>query len=165
MFIYFSFFYGKMTGRIGNFDSLKRRALIAFLLVLVYAVQGLLFMNNKNLKSPELKKEMMNLHPILRLGLSTLVFLDQDLVITDATRVKEDYKKMGLSSNSKSLHYKQASTGYAHAVDLRTKGKSELRNNLVKYYFEILGFNTLRHVGTADHLHISLYSEDAPHSK
>ena len=49
-----------------------------------------------------------------------------------------------------------------HAVDLRTKGKSELRNKLVSWYFRMMGFNTLRHVGTADHLHVSISSHDRP---
>jgi hypothetical protein len=31
-----------------------------------------------------------------------------------------------------------------------------LRNGLVRLYFEALGFRTLRHVGTADHLHVAL---------
>ncbi len=165
MFLYFTFFYGKLTGRVGDLGALKRRFVIAILLVIIYAIQGLVLMNNKNLKSPELRTEVLGLHPILRLSLSTLVSIDNDLVITDATRNTADYKNMGLKTNERSLHYKQKSTGFAHAVDLRTKGKAEWKNVLINIYFRSLGFNTLRHKGTADHLHVSLFSEDHPHSK
>jgi hypothetical protein len=81
--------------------------------------------------------------------------IDENLVITDASRVPEDYKKMGLPTNKSSLHYKQKD-GYAYALDLRTNGRYEIRNFLIKSYFYFMGFNTLRHVGTDDHLHISL---------
>ncbi len=165
MFIYFSFFYGKFTGSIGNFGAVKRRALIAFLVVVVYSMHGILFFSSDNLKSSALKNEMNSLHPILRLSLSTLVYANKDLLITDASRVPEDYKKMGLPSNSTSLHYKQPTSKFAHAVDLRTKGKSEWVNALVKGYFSLMGFNTIRHGGTADHLHVSLKSHDYPHAK
>lgn len=165
MFVYFSIFYGKLTGRFGSFDALKRRAIIALLMVAIYSLHGVLFMSTKHWKTSELKSEMTSLHPILRLSLSTLVYLDDDLVITDAFRVPEDYKRMGLKSKSTSLHYKQQSTNYAHAVDLRTNGRSALKNILVEWYFRLLGFNTLRHIGTDDHLHVSLKSHDNPQAK
>ena len=162
LFIYFSFFYGTLTGRFGDFDAMKRRALIAILVVLLYSGYGILFFSNANLKSTALQNEMSNLHPVLRLSLSTLVFMDKDLLITDASRVPEDYKKMGLKTLKNSLHYKQPSTGYTHAVDLRTSGRDELKNTLVTWYFRLMGFRTLRHVGTGDHLHVSLLSHDVP---
>ncbi len=165
MFVYFSFFYGKLTGRFGNFNTFKRRAFIAFVFVAVYCLQGVLFFSVNNMKNPKLKNEISSLHPVLRLSLSTLVFVDRDLIITDASRIPEDYKKMGLKSKKASLHYKQKSSGYVHAVDLRTKGRSEVKNSLVKYYFKLMGFNTLRHTGTGDHLHISLLSHDRPGAK
>jgi hypothetical protein len=46
--------------------------------------------------------------------------------------------------------------GYVHAMDLRTEGRTELRNRGIQLGFWLLGFSTLRHVGTADHLHVSL---------
>jgi len=165
MIIYFSLFYGKMTGRFGDFDAFKRRALLAILMILIYCGHAILFFNTSNFKNPKLKAEMDELHPIVRLSLSTLVYMDQDLVITDASRAPEDYKKMGLPTNRSSLHYKQASTNYAHAVDIRTKGRNELKNALVTLYFRLMGMNTLRHHGTADHLHVSLHSHDHPHAK
>jgi len=62
---------------------------------------------------------------------------------------------MGLPPNESSLHFIQ-DDGYAHAVDLRTVGRSEFRNRMVEAGFKVMGFNTLRHSGTADHLHVSL---------
>ena len=95
------------------------------------------------------------------MGISTLVFLDEDLIITDASRKPEDYKKMGLKTKSRSLHYIQSS-GYAHAIDIRTNNRNFVRNFFTKLYFQLMGFNTLRHDGTADHLHVSLSSKDIP---
>jgi len=62
---------------------------------------------------------------------------------------------MGLAPNGRVLHYVQPD-GYAHAADLRTTGRSELKNRLVQAYFWSMGFATLRHVGTGDHLHVEL---------
>ncbi len=62
---------------------------------------------------------------------------------------------MGLPVYERSLHFEQAD-GYIHAMDLRTLGRGEWRNRLMELYFRTLGFRTLRHVGTADHLHVSL---------
>jgi len=161
LFIYLTFMYGRMTGKIGNGNVLKRRSMIALLLVLGYSVYGLFFLSNTNAKSSEVRNEFTNLHPIVRLSISTILFIDRDLIITDAKRQPEDYKKMGLKTKKRSLHYKQNS-GYVHAVDIRTNGRSELRNNLLMWYFKCMGLNTLRHGGTGDHLHISLKSHDSP---
>lgn len=165
LFIYFSFFYGKLTGRFGDFSAVKRRILIAFLMVGVYSLHGILFFSSANLKNPALKSEIRQLHPILRLGISTLVYLDKELIVTDASRDPEEYRKMGLPTKKASLHYTQSSTNYAHAIDLRTLRRAEWKNFLVKKYFDILGFNTLRHGGTADHLHVSLKSHDYPNAR
>lgn len=161
IFIYIVYFQGMLTGRLGDAKSLKRGYWIALVLVLVYCVPGVLFLSAANAKHSEVQKEFRSLHPILRLGVSTLIFLDQSLILTDAKRQPEDYKKMGLSVKTHSLHYKQ-SNGYAHAIDIRVNGRSEVRNFLITQYFNMMGFNTLRHVGTADHLHISLRSHDRP---
>lgn len=104
---------------------------------------------------------MSQIHPVLRLATSTLIHIDKDLLITDGQRLPEDYKKMGLKSKSQSLHYKQY-TGYTHAIDLRTKNRAEWKNQLVRGYFWLMGFRTLRHKGTTDHLHISLMSHQSP---
>jgi len=159
--IYFTFLYGRVYGRIGNASSVKRRLLIALFVVLGYSLYGVLYFSNENAKHTDVQKEYTRLHPILRLSVSTILFLDKDLIVTDASRVPEDYRKMGLPKKGRSLHYKQTD-GFVHALDIRTKGRGELRNNLLRSYFMLMGFNTLRHVGTDDHLHISLLSHDHP---
>lgn len=161
LFFYFTFFYGKFFNRNQDAPSIKTRFIVAFLLVVLYSGHGLFYFSGSNLKSEDLKKEMKSIHPILRLSVSTLIHLDKSLIITDADRLPEDYKKMGLKTKSGSLHYKQ-SNGYVHAIDIRVKGRNELRNFLVRSYFRLMGFKTLRHGGTADHLHVSLLSHDRP---
>jgi hypothetical protein len=161
IFFYIVYLQGHITGTLGTTKSLKRQYWVALVLVLVYCIPGLLFLSAANAKHPSVQQEYRSLHPILRLSVSTLVFAEKKLLITDANRVPEDYQKMGLKTKNHSLHYQQ-SNGYAHAIDIRTKGHSEFRNFLVSTYFRIMGFNTLRHVGTADHLHISLMSHDRP---
>jgi hypothetical protein len=135
---------------------------IALILVLTYCFPALLFLSNTNSKHTEVQKEFTSLHPILRLGISTVVQLDKGLIVTDSNRIPEDYRKMGLPTKSHSLHFKQ-SDGFSHAIDIRVKGRSEVRNWLLERYFRMMGFNTLRHFGTADHLHVSLLSHDRPH--
>jgi len=159
--IYLSFLHGKITGKMTSKGALKRRSIIALILVLGYCLHGVLFLSSRNAKGTEVQSEYTKLHPILRLGVSTLVWMDKDLIMTDGSRSPEDYKKMGLKTIKRSLHYEQKN-GYSHAFDIRTNGRSELRNNLLNIYFKMMGFNTLRHVGTADHLHISLKSHDHP---
>jgi hypothetical protein len=78
-------------------------------------------------------------------------------------RVAEDYRRMGLPSNTTSLHYQQKD-GYAYAVDIRTNDRSMVRNTLMKVYFNLMGFRSLRHSGSDDHLHISLYCPFLPRS-
>ena len=92
---------------------------------------------------------------IFRLALSTAVLFDRDLVVTDVRRIPSDYVAMGLPVREASLHYRQAD-GYVHAVDLRTIGRPAWRTSTTVLYFRLMGLRTLRHVGTADHLHVSL---------
>ena len=80
---------------------------------------------------------------------------NRDLVITDASRTAVDYLRMGLPVFDGTLHYPQRD-GWVHAVDLRTNGRNPVVNWLVEGYFRAMGFRTLRHVGTADHLHVEL---------
>ncbi|MBT8229384.1 MAG: hypothetical protein KJO50_03930 [Bacteroidia bacterium] len=167
LFIYFSFIYGSLSGKFGDSGSVKRRVLIAILIVVLYAFHGLFYIGNKNLKNNSLKSEVLDVHPILRLSVSTLIHLDKDLIITDADRMPEDYRRMGLKSRNHSLHYKQ-SNGYSHALDIRTNYRNEIRNFLVRAYFQLMGFRTIRHSDsgtTGDHLHVSLMSHDRPYAK
>ncbi len=160
--VYLVFVYGYTTGYWTSLQTLKKIAWIALFLVGAYSLHALLFLAKHNAKTPAIQQQYTKLHPILRLGISTVLFLDKDVMITDAQRQPEDYRKMGLPSKKRSLHYPQKD-GYVHAVDIRTKGHFEVRNFLLKMYFYSMGFNTLRHVGTEDHLHISILSHDSPY--
>lgn len=64
--------YGRVTGKIGSGNVLKRRSIIAVLLVLGYSIYGLFFLSNSNAKSSEVRGEFTNLHPIVRLSISTV---------------------------------------------------------------------------------------------
>lgn len=154
--LYILYFQGRLLGKI---RGVKQSYMLTCSLVLVYCLPCLFSISAANSKSKAVKDEFTTLHPILRLSIGTILWLDQDLILTDASRLPEDYKKMGLKRKSHSLHYIQSS-GYSHAVDIRTKGRSAFRNQLIQFYFRSMGFNTLRHVGTADHLHVSISSKD-----
>ncbi|MFN7115981.1 MAG: hypothetical protein ACK4TA_04235 [Saprospiraceae bacterium] len=138
---------------------LQRNYAITLVLVLMYCANGVWSVSAINVKETAVKQEFRTLHPIIRLSISTLILLEKDLILTDAERKPEDYHNLGLASKNQSLHYIQ-STGYAHAVDIRTKGHGWLRNKLIQSYFQLMGFNTLMHTGTAEHLHVSLSSVD-----
>ena len=123
--------------------------------VTFYAVYALLYVSSANLKEERLRAYYGTLHPLLRVALATVILADGDLVLTDLERRREDYRAMGLTENPATLHARQPD-GWVHAVDLRTAGRSAVRNRLVQWYFEGMGFATLRHVGTADHLHVAI---------
>ena len=128
---------------------------VALPLVVVYLGFSLLYLSEVNAKAAEVRAYYTKVHPLLRLALSTWILVDDRLVVTDMRRAREDYAKMGLPVNETSLHYRQED-GWVHAVDLRTSNRGWVRNRLVQVYFWAMGFNTLRHVGTADHLHVDL---------
>jgi len=125
--------------------------------VFSWCVYAAFYLSRVNVKSDEVRAYYSSVNPILRVALSTIVLVDPDLVVTDMGRVAADYGRMGLPVNHRTKHYRQAD-GYVHAVDLRTRGRGEIRNRLVQLYFWTMGFSTLRHVGTADHLHVQLES-------
>ena len=120
-----------------------------------FCLYGLLYLSSVNAKSDSVKEVYRSLHPILRVAVATTTLAENELVITDIKRTVEDYAKMGLAPNQSSLHFPQED-GYVHAIDLRTKGHSEFRNFMLTNSLKLMGFKTLRHVGTADHLHVSL---------
>jgi hypothetical protein len=128
---------------------------IAAPLVIAYCVHALLFFARVNAKTDQVRTYYHTLHPALRLAVSTFVILDDGLVVTDIHRTPEDYDRMGLPVYESSLHFRQAD-GWVHAMDLRAIGRGRVRNALTALYFRVLGFHTVRHVGTADHLHVSL---------
>ncbi len=130
-------------------------ARIALAVVGAYCLYGLVYLSSMNVKQEALRDHYRSLHPLLRIATSTFILLDRDLVITDLKRRPEDYARMGLPVYERSLHIIQPD-GYAHAVDLRTLGHGQWRNLAMEVYFRLMGFRVLRHVGTADHLHVSL---------
>ena len=161
--LYMTFLYELFTNRLGRWKAFKNRIVFGLVILVGFCIQGLFFISSKNMKHDELSRSIRDLHPIVRVALNTVIFIDKDLLITDASRTPEDYRRMGLPTKSSSLHYKQKD-GYSYAVDLRTNQRTALRNLLLEGYFKVLGFKTLRHVGTADHLHISLRCNYLPHS-
>jgi hypothetical protein len=128
---------------------------VALPLVLFYCGYSLLYLASVNAKSEPVRAYYRSVHPLLRLGLSTAILVDRDILITDTGRVPDDYGRMGLPTKNRSRHYKQAD-GWIHAVDLRTTGRGIIKNRGVQFYFWLMGFDTKRHVGTADHLHVEL---------
>ena len=142
----------KLTGKWG-LPRYTRRVLAA--LVAVYAIHGVVYLSAGNAKSEDVRSGYVAVHPLLRMATATLVLADRDLVVTDASRTLADYERMGLPPNEASLHFEQAD-GWVHAVDLRTLGRNRWRNGFMSLYFWAMGFHTLRHRGTADHLHVSI---------
>jgi hypothetical protein len=122
---------------------------------IAYVGWALVFVASENVKSEDVRAGYSSVHPLLRVASSALILADPAAVITDTGRTPEDYWLMGLSPNEASLHFEQGN-GYVHAIDLRTIGRLEWRNRAVELAFWALGFHSLRHVGTADHLHVSL---------
>jgi hypothetical protein len=133
-----------------------------FLLAVVgaYCAYALLFLSSANAKTEEVRSLYVSLNPLIRVATSSLLLMDREAVITDVRRTREDYIRWGLPPNEASLHFEQPN-GFVHAVDLRTLGRPEWRNRAVRLYFQAMGFYTLRHVGTADHLHVSLALSEA----
>jgi len=142
--------------RLGAGEDLSRRVSRAAAgIAIAWVVYALVFVAGANVKSDAVRSEYRALHPLLRMASSALVLFDSGSVITDLGRTPDDYRRMGLPTREASLHFEQAD-GWVHALDLRTAGRWELRNFAVAMTFRALGFSTLRHVGTADHLHVSL---------
>ncbi len=159
LFLYVSYLQHHLIKKTFTPKILQRNYAVALAIVMIYCANGVWSISAANVKETAVKAEFRSLHPILRLSISTLVLLEKDLILTDAERKPEDYQQLGLGSKRHSLHYKQSS-GYAHAVDIRTKGHGWMRNKLIQSYFQLMGFNTLMHKGTAEHLHVSLSSVD-----
>lgn len=128
---------------------------VAAPLVVFYCGYSLLYIASVNAKTEPVRAYYGSLHPLLRLALSTAILMDRDILITDTGRLPDDYRRMGLPTNDRSRHYKQAD-GWIHAVDLRTTGRGAIKNRGIQLYFWLMGFDTLRHTGTADHLHVEL---------
>lgn len=128
---------------------------VAALAAAAFVLYSLLVIAGGNVKSEEVRAEYSSLHPLLRMGVSVFVLADAGAVITDADRTPGFYARAGLRANESSLHFRQ-DDGFVHALDLRTINRPEWRNLAAELAFRAMGFHTLRHAGTADHLHVSL---------
>lgn len=162
LYFYLSWILGHIVSSKKNVERVRK---INLRLVLItvggFCLYAIMYLAAGNAKTSTIQEEYGNTHPLLRLGISSFIIFDRDLVVTDLTRKVIDYESMGLAKKKKSLHFIQ-SDEYVHAVDLRTNNRPEWRNTLLNWYFQLMGFRTLRHVGTADHLHISLMIHDNP---
>jgi hypothetical protein len=165
-FLLLFFYLGRISRLIwGKKKAEKRNPVINLRIALVivggFCLYALLYLSANNAKTASVADEYTSTHPFLRLAVSTLTIFDRDLVITDMSRTHADYDDMGLARKKNSLHYPQQD-GYVHAIDLRTNGRAEWRNQVLDWYFRLMGFRTLRHVGTGDHLHVSLMIRENP---
>ncbi len=135
--------------------TLKAKLIVSSAIVFSFVLYAMFVLNAANVKNRTVAGEYADLHPILRIGISTCTLLDPGLVITDMSRSIKDYKKMRVRAYRRSLHFAQKD-GFVHAVDLRTKRRSKYRNWVTQTLFKLMGFGTIRHVGSADHLHVEL---------
>ena len=149
---YMAWLWTHITGD-GGARQFLPRALIA--VVAGYSMYGLLYLSAGSSTDPELTDYYTSLHPLVRLGASAYFLFDRNGVVTDLGRTAEDYLGMGLPMNETSLHFRLGGR-YIHAMDLRTTGRSAMRNRLTATYFRFMGFRSLHHVSAADHLHVSL---------
>lgn len=147
--LFFAYRYGKRL-RIHKYVI---RSIIV--LVTAYTLYGALYYSSMNTKTDDINSYYRSLHPIMRVALTTITLANSNLIVTDIQREPEDYAQMGLPQKQHSLHYVQ-SDGYVHAVDLRTRGRAEWKNWLTRATFHLVGLQSIRHVGTADHLHVYL---------
>jgi hypothetical protein len=142
----------KLTGRV-RFVWIARW--VALPLVAGFLIRGLIVLDRSHAQSESIRAEYRDTHPLLRVALATLDLADDRLVVTDMSRTAADYSRMGLPVLSNTMHGVQRD-GWVHAVDIHTAGRGFVVNLLVEGYFRLMGFRTLRHVGTADHLHVEL---------
>ncbi len=122
---------------------------------LAFSIYSIGWLGHATAKSPTVAASWSELHPVLRLAIGTARLADDGVTVTEIGRERADYARMGLPTIRNSLHYVQGD-GWVHAVDLRTRGRGPVRNALTHAWFFALGFDTLRHAGTADHLHVAL---------
>ena len=137
-----------------KYNKLKWPLIITFLIITGTSYYFINSLGNENFKnSTEIDQYKDNTHPVLKYYTVILSVFDSDMVITDSKRKPEDYEKMSLPEFKGSLHYIQKD-GYSHALDLRTKGRTRIRNWLVRAYYYLLGYTAIEHIGTAMHIHV-----------
>ena len=142
----------RLTGR-ARFGWIARW--VAMPLVVGFMVRGLVFLDRAHAQNEAIREEYQDTHPLLRMALATLDIADDNLVVTDMSRTAADYVRMGLPVLPNTMHAVQRD-GWVHAVDIHTRGRGFFVNFFVASYFRVMGFRVLRHVGTADHLHVEL---------
>ena len=160
---YVYYFKARISRNYKDMVGFKNSLRISLLAGICYSTYGLFFLPLIHFQSPHLKKEIRQVHPLMRIAVSVIVLVDKELIITDASRTPADYREMGLPVKEKSLHYRQKD-GFAYAIDIHTRSRNWRSNLLVKSYFRLMGFKVLRHGGTGDHFHISLYCHYSPYS-
>lgn len=128
---------------------------VALPLVAGFLIRGLIYLDRSHAQSESIRGEYHDTHPLLRMALATLDLADDKLVVTDMSRTAADYTRMGLPVVANTMHAVQRD-GWVHAVDIHTRGRGFIVNFFVATYFRAMGFRVLRHVGTADHLHVEL---------
>src|SRR5260370_8704475 len=149
--VYGAWWSRRLTGRL----RLGQARRVAMALVLPFSGYALLYVSSSHAKSEQVRAYYTALHPLLRVALSTVILANREAVMTDLALRPEDYRAMRLPPSAAPLPYVQAD-GYVHAADLRTLGRGALQNGLMQLSFRAMGFATLRHGGTADHLHVEL---------
>lgn len=141
-----------------TFRSLKGNLLLLGgvpLLVLIVGGAGIWRFPERHFKDLQTVVEWRQLHPTLRLAVWLVAIEDRSMVLTDIARTPEGYVGMGLEPQRESRHY-VGEDGYSRAVDLRVSDAGRLRNWARQGLFLLMGVETVRHVGTADHLHVAL---------
>lgn len=131
--------------------------LMAALLLAVVSAGGLGVARfpERSFKGEQVRAEWGQLHPTLRLALWVAHLAEPDLVLTDVSRLPDEYGAMGLPQTPDSHHY-VAADGFARAVDVRVSDAGALRNWARQGLFLLMGLEAGRHAGTADHLHVSI---------
>ncbi len=139
------------------FFSLWVKFGIAALCVMSFILYSMYVLNDENVKNRRIASQYTQTHPVLRLGLQSWSLFDRSLVITDIARSHSFYRRHRMRTYYRSLHFPQKHLdGKVYALDIRTKGRGKFRNWMTQVVFRMMGFGTLRHTGTADHLHIEL---------
>ncbi len=155
LFLILSLLHKWVFGKLGSLKGMQWRGLFTVGTSMAIGLFLLVHVSGANAKSDAVASEYRELHPVMRTSVGALVLVNKSLIVTDASRQPQDYDNMGFARYAASNHFHQED-GYVHAVDIRTIGMTESRNRLVENYFKLLGFRTLRHVGTADHLHVEM---------
>ncbi|VAW81354.1 hypothetical protein MNBD_GAMMA12-1533 [hydrothermal vent metagenome] len=139
------------------FFSIWVKLSVAALCVMSFVLYSMYVLNDENVKNRRIASQYTQTHPVLRLGLQSWSLFDRSLVITDIARSHSFYRRHRMRTYYRSLHFPQKHLdGKVYALDIRTKGRGKFRNWITQVVFRMMGFGTLRHTGTADHLHIEL---------